>query len=210
MLDVGCGAGGPYAQALARQAGLYAGVDLSRSALLQRGRGGLQGLQADLERPLPFAPGSFDAAVCFEVLEHLFDPAALLSDIHRVLKPGGILIASVPNIAHLPQRLRLLGGKFVAGGHPGTADTPWCDPHIRFFTVRSLHDLLARSGFRVIELAGTSTAFLTSMPVISVALARALGRERVRRASAWFEPLGRLWPALFAGHLIVVAHQEQL
>ena len=47
---------------------------------------------------LPFAEGSFDAAVMFQVLEHVPDPAAVTREIHRVLAPGGTLLGSAPFI----------------------------------------------------------------------------------------------------------------
>ena len=205
VLDVGCGPGITYAPALRQYAGQYVGVDLSLHALRQAHQR-LQGVQVDLEQPLPFAGAQFDAVVCMEVLEHLFDPAELLRHIRAVLKPAGILIVSVPNIAHIAHRVRLLGGKFVAGGHPQTADTPWCDAHIRFFTRRALLDLLRATAFVPVRTYGTATALLTGMPVLSVVLGRLLGRQRLHQISDWLHPLGYWWPDLFAGHLIVVAH----
>lgn len=208
VLDVGCGAGITYAAALRQHVGQYVGVDLSLQALGQAHQQGIQGVQVDLAQPLPFAPAQFDAVVCMEVLEHLFDPAGLLGHIRTVLQPRGVLIVSVPNIAHLAHRIRLLGGKFVAGGAPQTADTPWCDPHIRFFTRRALQDLLCATGFTPVRTYGTATALLTSMPLLSGGLARLLGRQRLHRISDWFHPLGSWWPTLFAGHLIMVAHYD--
>lgn len=208
VLDIGCGDAAHYDEEFQQRVKLHVGIDLSFLALSKARRVGLHGVVSDLEYPLPFSSGVFEGIVCKEVLEHLFDPHSLLLEMHRVLKPRGILTVTVPNIAHFSHRLRLLGGKFVAGGHPDTADTPWCDAHIRFFTRRSLHELLTVSGFRPLEVIGEGTALLTSMPILSVLLACTLGRSRVEHISNFFNPLGRWWPNLFAGHLVVVARRS--
>jgi SAM-dependent methyltransferase len=75
---------------------------------------------------LPYAAGEFDRAMCLDVLEHLpFDeqPVAL-QELHRVLKPGGELLVSVPNLAHLQSRVHfLLRGRLIRTAselkHPG-------------------------------------------------------------------------------------------
>jgi SAM-dependent methyltransferase len=99
------------------------------------GRVAIQGLDANYSSPniqsgsvssLPYGDGSFDRALCLDVLEHLpFDqqPSAL-SELYRVLKPGGELLVSVPNLAHLQSRIHfLLLGRLIRTAselkHPG-------------------------------------------------------------------------------------------
>jgi 2-polyprenyl-3-methyl-5-hydroxy-6-metoxy-1,4-benzoquinol methylase len=75
---------------------------------------------------LPYDAGTFDRALCLDVLEHLtFDeqPRAL-AELHRVLKPRGELLVSVPNLAHLQSRIHfLLAGRLIRTAseqkHPG-------------------------------------------------------------------------------------------
>ncbi len=81
--------------------------------------------QADL-LALPFESGGFDAALCLDVLEHvdLLDQTRALGEIARILKPGGHLLMSVPNLAHLHSRIRfLLSGTLTRTSaverHPG-------------------------------------------------------------------------------------------
>ena len=55
----------------------------------------------------------FDAVLCADVIEHVTDPRALLALIRGWLKPGGVLLASLPNIANISIRLALLFGQFI-------------------------------------------------------------------------------------------------
>ena len=64
-------------------------------------RRGLKNLVAADAMNLPFADNSFDALVAMDILEHLPDDCAAMSEFHRVLKPGGKVIASVPAYPHL-------------------------------------------------------------------------------------------------------------
>jgi SAM-dependent methyltransferase len=75
---------------------------------------------------LPFPDASFDRALCLDVLEHLAyeDQPRALSEIFRVLRPGGELLVSVPNLAHLQSRIQfLLRGRLIRTAseykHPG-------------------------------------------------------------------------------------------
>jgi SAM-dependent methyltransferase len=63
---------------------------------------------ADMTARLPFADAAFDAAVCLEGIEHIPDPLLLLGELMRVLRPGGMLVLSTPNIQSYYSRLRFL------------------------------------------------------------------------------------------------------
>jgi SAM-dependent methyltransferase len=98
---------------------------------------------------LPYADATFDRALCLDVLEHLtFDeqPRAL-AELFRVLKPGGELLVSVPNLAHLQSRVHFLfAGRLIRTAselkHPG--DRP-ADDYI---------DLARRAGFQLVARRG--------------------------------------------------------
>jgi SAM-dependent methyltransferase len=98
---------------------------------------------------LPYADGSFDRALCLDVLEHLTypDQTLALAELYRVVRRGGELLISVPNLAHLQSRIHfLLAGRLIHTAsltkHPG--DRP----------IGEFLELAARTGFRVIERRG--------------------------------------------------------
>jgi SAM-dependent methyltransferase len=115
VLDAGCGEGvivEEYARRLA-----ITGVDANYSSdhVTQGSLGAL-----------PFPDGSFDYALCLDVLEHLSfeEQPRALAELHRVLKPGGELFVSIPNLAHLQSRIQfLLRGRLIRTAsefkHPG-------------------------------------------------------------------------------------------
>ncbi|PYR56360.1 MAG: hypothetical protein DMF85_16835, partial [Acidobacteria bacterium] len=115
VLDAGCGEGvlvDEYASRLA-----ISGVDVNYESE--------RVAHASVTR-LPFPDASFDRALCLDVLEHLAfeDQARALGELFRVLAPGGELLVSVPNLAHLQSRVHfLLRGRLIRTAselkHPG-------------------------------------------------------------------------------------------
>ena len=98
---------------------------------------------ADLEKN-PFKKRSFDTIFCSQVLEHVANPLAVLLEFHRILKPGGTLILSVPHLAYLHN-----------------------EPHDYYrYTEYGLRHLLTHAGFEVIEMrwSGGVLSFLGHMP----------------------------------------------
>ena len=74
---------------------------------------GVQCLRLDLDQPLPFADGAFDAVVSLEGIEHLLSPARCLAEFCRVLRPGGRLVVTTPNVNNLQSRWHyLMAGRF--------------------------------------------------------------------------------------------------
>jgi len=65
-------------------------------------------VQADLNATLPFASGSFDAVVSAEVLEHLENPHHLAREFARIVRPGGTLVVTTPNVLQVYSRIHLL------------------------------------------------------------------------------------------------------
>lgn len=89
LLDIGCGTE-PYRRLFNVQS--YTGLDIDSP--LSRERGIADQLYDG--KNFPYADCTYDSAICNQVLEHVFDPKGFLSEIYRVLKPGGQLLLSVP------------------------------------------------------------------------------------------------------------------
>jgi SAM-dependent methyltransferase len=104
ILDLGCGTG-ELARGLAAAGRRVTGADispqmLSRAVTADR-RGAVEWIQLDPGwRALPCAARAFDAVVASSVLEYVDEPAAVLSECARVLRPGGTLLVTVPDIRH--------------------------------------------------------------------------------------------------------------
>ena len=103
------------------------GCDISRQMLLRatRDRGGCAGwVQLEPEwRRLPFASAAFDVVVTASVLEYVAEPAAALRECARVLRPGGVVLYTVPDLRHpirwaewCAQRLARVTGKLPGDG----------------------------------------------------------------------------------------------
>lgn len=118
-----------------------------------------QMLVADLNRGVPLLDGDFDAIVCGDVLEHLADPAAALTSLVGFLAPGGDIVISVPNVAHLWIRLSLLAGHFDYADR-GILDRT----HLRFFTRRTLDALVTGAGLRAARHAATPVPLYQVVP----------------------------------------------
>jgi SAM-dependent methyltransferase len=131
ILDLGCRTG-----ALTRaylDGNEVMGVDVDGDALADAANLGIEPLLADAGEPLPIANERFDAVVAGELLEHVPVPEWTVAEAHRVLRPGGLLVGSVPNAYRLKNRLR-----FMLGGPPDADPT-----HLHQFSPAAVRRLLA-------------------------------------------------------------------
>jgi SAM-dependent methyltransferase len=130
VLDLGCRSGALTRHFL--EGNSVVGLDVDAAALAKAAELGIEPVQANVEQPLPFEDDSFDAVVAGELFEHLQFPDALVAEIYRVLRSGGVLVGSVPNAFRVQSRLRFLRGK-----------PPEDDPtHLRMFSAAAMRELL--------------------------------------------------------------------
>lgn len=107
VLDLGCGRGG-VVELIWRDVALAAGVDPDAPSLNEHRAAGMPVIRATGET-LPFADSSFDLVVSVWVLEHLKDPARVMAEVRRVLRPGGHFLFLTPNLRHPLMLLNRIG-----------------------------------------------------------------------------------------------------
>ena len=135
VLDIGCRDGG--LRAFLPPGIKYQGVDITPEFAAP------DILIQDISKGLPFADGAFDAVFAIEVLEHVPNPFGALTEIHRVLKSGGILTLSVPNPFHVKE---LIWNLFRIPDQQG---------HIYGWTRQNMTKLGEMNGFRLDRTGGT-------------------------------------------------------
>jgi O-antigen biosynthesis protein len=143
VLEIGCAAGAMTRQLVNRECSVV-GVEIEAVAAAQARQFAERVLVTDVEAldfGEEFGEEQFDAVVFGDVLEHLRDPAAVLSRSRAVLSDTGYVVMSIPNVAHGDLRLALLRGEFRY--RPiGLLDST----HLRFFTRASVEELLRNGG----------------------------------------------------------------
>jgi SAM-dependent methyltransferase len=160
ILDLGCGDGAALAFAATQNPQhQFAGIDWSADALRQARTRGLTVVRGTMQTPLPIADSKADVVIMSELIEHLVDPDTAVAEARRVLRPGGDLLLSTPNLAAWYNRgLLALGVQPVFSevsltgvfGRPGRVVAG----HLRLFTRRALTEFLAANGFRCVTVAG--------------------------------------------------------
>ena len=175
VLDIGC-ANGIFGSVLKQKgADVVHGVDISPRAI-DIARGALDGAWVrDIEReelPSEITSRHYDVIVCAEILEHLFDPAAVIKQLSSLLNPRGVMIITTPNFLLWTHRVRLLLGQFQYSNHG------YCDRgHIHFFSYQELLHTVESSAMRLIA------------------------QNNIYHPN-WLQPIGPLRPSLFAFQFI--------
>lgn len=151
-VDVGCGSGRNM-ELLAHHAHVVMGVDRSPAALELAAAHGFQTANAD-GQAIPLADCSVDLLSALDVLEHLDDDMRALAEFHRVLRPDGLLLITVPAY------------RFLWSEHDEAL------MHRRRYIASELHAKLTRSGFQVLK--RSYAVFFTFFPIVFYRLFRGL------------------------------------
>lgn len=177
LLDVGYSKGG-FADYLAEAGWECIGLDINEHRGQKVGH-----VQCDLNEFFPVKSESCDLIAAGEVIEHMLDEGAFLEECHRVLKKGGTLVLTTPNLAFLPNRFLMLFGKT-----PLFVYTPY---HYHFHTKKTLTAMTEQHGFDVTQVVSSHILY-----------------SRRRHASGRiFETLGDWFPT-FGAHLILFARKK--
>ena len=148
ILDAGCAGGGNGALMKAAGAREVVGIELSPAAA-ERAAARLDLVLVDDLATIdlePLAREPFDALLLIDVLEHLVDPDATLVRLLSVVRSGGLVVASIPNVAHVWVIANLLAGRW-----PQKDSGIFDRTHLRFFARRDMIRLLERAGLDVVE-----------------------------------------------------------
>ena len=159
VLEVGCGTGSTLRWL--KETGRCdeaIGLELFDSAAVVARKFADHVTVGDAERLIgdAFEVASFDLILCLDVLEHMVDPWAFIARAERLLKPGGTLIASIPNVRHLGVLIPLAFAGRWRYQSQGILDRT----HLRFFTRESALALLSTERLSV-------TRWLRNLPPVS-------------------------------------------
>lgn len=185
FLDVGCGDGDLLVRVKSKYQEIY-GIDISASRIKRvqekfNGEPGVNFNISNINNGIKFPDNTFDAIACIDVLEHIFDPYFVLSEINRVLKSGAHLILEVPNLGYIRRRIELLLGKFPRTSSAiNWPEVGWDGGHLHYFTYGTFKELLKDTGFKIIKL----------------------------KSSGLFGNFKSCWPSLLAGGFFVKAVRE--
>lgn len=150
VLDVGCATG-----AIMRPlVGLHEihGVDICAPYVQAAVKAGVKAVTHDIDAgPLPYPDKTFDAIFCGETIEHYVDTDWLMSEINRVLKPGGVLVITFPNV-----RTALGLAMLLLLDVPPMFAARYRASHVRDFTLRTIKMAFSNNGFSVNQCLGTS------------------------------------------------------
>jgi methionine biosynthesis protein MetW len=148
VLDVGCG-DGYFALYVKEKFRRIYGAEIVQEAAHVAQKQGMFTTVMDLNSSLSYKDNTFDTVTCLDVIEHVLDPVSLLTEISRVLMPGGQLVLTTPNIRYFRNLYKLIfKGKFP---HTTPDTFVWGGGHLHFFTRADIKNIFKKAGFKRIE-----------------------------------------------------------
>lgn len=187
-LDVGCG-DGELASMLKKQRDISMyGTDISKKGVELANKKGVQAKIADSSKKIPFESNTFDLVLASEIIEHVANPDTFLKEIHRVLKPGGKLLLTTPNLSSWLNRILFLFGMYplfleasteVKVGYGKFAQFFYgmqLVGHIHVFNLNALTEILHYHMFRVEHIHGNTVDFVSPRSKLVTVLYRSIDR----------------------------------
>lgn len=147
VLEVGCGEGHTldWIRSI-RGCTWIAGIELGHEAAVYARKSLNECYEGDIEKiDIPIEKNSLDLILCLDVLEHLVDPWSVLDRLNGMLKPGGVIIASIPNIMHYSVTIPLIFKGAWEYADAGILDKS----HLRFFVKKTAVALMESAGLNV-------------------------------------------------------------
>ena|SRR5688500_9961030 len=147
LVDLGCGDGSWLDQHPAAEA---IGIDITEAPIGPSSDRPWSFISADLDEGIALEDGWADAVRANQVIEHIRNPVGFLNEVHRILRPNGVFVATTPNIRYAKHlaKLALFGEGPMTSGDARRTEASWDDGHIHFFTARDLEWLAKAAGFR--------------------------------------------------------------
>lgn len=186
ILDIGCGNGSllyQFKSSFTCLVGLeYSPQRLSQAKINLEGYNFVP-VAGSAENMNEIGSNSIDRIISADTIEHVPDVYSAVAEMHRVLRPEGILVINTPNIAFIKKRLILSLGRFPSTSQPNEgigSDLLFDGGHLHYFTYRALRLVLEKFGFEMVKKIG-------------------------------YGPLGRghdWWPELFSGGVQWVAQKK--
>lgn len=144
VLDIGCSSGNFGKELIRQKKCTVVGVDINQDDLKIARSNLTEAAWKNIEMDDFSDLGTFDYVLMADVIEHLVDPVSALKKAKQLLKPGGKLVFSVPNMANIANRIELLGGRFEYTKF-GLLD----ETHIHYYDRVELEKVMARAGFEI-------------------------------------------------------------
>jgi len=196
VLDVGCAAGALTLRTTRGKHNDVIGIEPDPTRADVAKSRGLNVICGLLDQDFISANKPFDVIMFSDVLEHVAAPGPLLALASQALAKDGVILASVPNVAHWTVRLNLLFGRFEYASW-GIMDAT----HLRWFTMKSARRLFEAQGFQVTHMSTSAGTWMLEYRNLPLKLVPGPLQRLVVRT------LSRVLPTLFGAQIVIRARR---
>lgn len=142
LLDIGC-TNGDFSESLIKAGFDCYGLEFLDKAIEESTQKGIKVSRGSFLERFPFRDSTFDIVFAGEVIEHTIRDDKFLEEVYRVLKPGGLLVLTTPNLVSLGNRLYMFFGKL-----PRFA---YAEFHYKIYTEKLLSQKIIKAGFKIMR-----------------------------------------------------------